>query len=408
MRRIVWVVVAGFLVGCNSSSGTKLEVNVDAGDAHSTDGIAEAGVQPDGSDGGSENRGLGGASANGGSGAGGVGGTGSAGSGAGGAGSGAGGTDGLGGMGTGGASLGDGGGTGSGGVRGLGGMGSGGSVTGSGGQADNDGSNPDSPDGDGSGGDAGWLDGDAPPDLSPESGGGGNTGGWLPTDETTNNSVELTSDPIGEDCRQSQPSLRRKAVPVTGGTIGFRLGTAYLLNDGLFNVVVGIPVTNTGNTMRCLSGPSSVTFRSSNGDSLGFFPVQVWGSVGDTGGAQYASSCLGPGEAGLIFSAGVLPDPNDPDCGDLDLFPLTASLALTLDPGVTASPPTASVVPFSAVLNGNGLTVSVRNIGTSAARIQPPLASHYLVTDDQGLPVMLSGLGNPSPGEISLSTRSEP
>ncbi len=403
MRRNVWVVVvgcfvvSGFAVGC-SSPGARNEVNADAGgDSHNIGimaNVVEAGVPGDGSDGNVDDRGAGGAPATGGSGAGGA-------FGVGGSNGGGGSTDGAGGSGAAGSGAGgsSAGGNGVGGITGLGGVGSGGSTAGIGGQAAVDGGFPDSPDGAVFDTDVGSLDADVAPDIAPdgEDGTGGNAE-WFP-DQNTNNSVELVTDPIGEDCGRAQPLFRRSVVNDVSmtGAPGFRLGTAYLLTDDVMFVVLGIPITNTGQDLQCLTGPNTIAWRSSGGQSLIDAPfLRILGSVGvPTGAAQYSSSCLGPGETGLIFSQGATSDDNgDP----LDLFGLTNSLVLTLASGQPATRPLGSVVPTSASIDSGGLHVNIKNVGSSPASILVQRSSYYLVEDDLGLPVMLGIVGaNPNP-----------
>lgn len=392
MRRNVWVVVVGCLVvGC--SSGSRQEPSPDASGDSKDVGIAtvvlEAGGQSDATDGNVADRGTGDSPATGGSGAEDA--------------LGSGGSGGVGGSlgavgGSGGQSMGGAGGSGVGGAAGLGGVGSGGSTLGVGGQAGADGGYPDSPDGGGADSDAGSPDGDVPTDISPDGNDGNQNAKWFP-DQNTNDSVELSTDPIGEDCGGVQPLLNReviKHVSITGAT-GLQLGTAYLLTDGGIFAIIGIPITNTGASLQCLTGPNTIDWRSSGGQSLVTSPfLRILGSVGlPTGATQYSNSCLGIGETGLIYTQAPLSD----DDGDpLDLFALTDSLALTLAPAQPATRPLASVIPISASIDSSGLHVSVKNVSSSSASILVQRSSYYLVEDDLGLPVMLNTLGaNPIP-----------
>lgn len=223
-------------------------------------------------------------------------------------------------------------------------------------------------------------------------GGGSMPSPWFPA-QSTNNSVELRGAPFGTDCAKTNPTLRRKTVPVTGLSASFQLGDAYVLtqNGGLV-ASIGIPVSNLSDQLLCF-GMGALDLKTQTGDSI-VVPhpgLQLIGSVATTGAPQYSTSCLGRGETGVLTASAATEE------GD-DVYTPTRSLVVTLDAGTPATRPPASVVPLLYAADGDGLHVTIENQGTAAASILSGRKSFYLHLDDQGLPVKFGTLAdNPVP-----------
>lgn len=197
-----------------------------------------------------------------------------------------------------------------------------------------------------------------------------------------NNGALLTGAAIGSG--STAVSELRKSLAVNGpssSTSDWKVGAAYATRSAANSnaAYIVVPITNIGTTVRCFVRIDGLTYRDGADTVLvgGKF-TYARGSVRNIASEVSTSTCIGPGETGMIADI------------QTNLYATVAKMEFSVAGTSGSSAPAASVIPQSYTVQtdqgGNSkLQISVKNVGTGAAKIGGGFHFWYLV-DDTGAP----------------------
>ncbi len=198
-----------------------------------------------------------------------------------------------------------------------------------------------------------------------------------------NNSAVLSGAALGSSITPNSELRREISASVTSENTTFSLDSAYATRTTADTETLDwfIAITNQGSSLQCFIRASVLEFRDSAGRTLTTDDFTfVSGSVGvDQSLDTYTGTCLGGGETGYLFGIELEDDA-------LALYSSVDSIVIATlesDGGFDAS--AARILPQRYTVTGGGPSVTVRNEGTSAARIGD--FSYFFFLDESNLPL---------------------
>jgi hypothetical protein len=230
-------------------------------------------------------------------------------------------------------------------------------------------------------------------------------GFWMPAMDTNDSSNDAVTLPVtGTSLCGTGTTMRRKSIALAqaatdAGASDLVLGQAFLYANSAAEANLLATVTNTGNTMHCRihAVPNQYRWLDSQGTpAIVINGPTIVGSEGDVGDTHLVSSCLAPGETGLIFD---VQSPFPPQ----DVWAVTASVEVALTYDGDGVAPAAVLVPQTFTFDGTNIALHFQNVGTGPAGFPSGLAQYtrYVLIDGGGQPLffgsLLESLDSPVP-----------